>query len=246
MHAKRQRSIRLTDVESFLRRIQEKCPFAMMFRGQARDWPLVPRVGRYSVAKLGYDEWRVFHDHIVETFLRLGRPYFIRYPETAAEAWVVAQHHGLPTRLLDTTTNPLKALYFAVNEPKDDAERGVVWAFEYRGYRTELKDEGAEYWENEICPFLPAQYTPRLTAQEGAFILCPVPENTKPMRELNKVRQSDLSFTKVSIPKRYKAAIRRELSILGIKSRLLFPDLDGVAQGIRLGLDSLESVDSQS
>jgi hypothetical protein len=109
-----------------------------------------------------------------------------------------------------------------------------------------LKDEGAEYWENEICPFLPAQYTPRLTAQEGAFILCPVPENTKPMRELNKVRQSDLSFTKVSIPKRYKAAIRRELSILGIKSRLLFPDLDGVAQGIRLGLDSLESVDSQS
>ena len=215
MSAKRQRSIRLTDVESFLRRIQEKCPFAMMFRGQARrraysylawddilspNWDMTNGACSTIISLRDSCAWAV--RILSDIRKRLPRP--LR---------VVAQHHGLPTRLLDTTTNPLKALYFAVNEPKDDAERGVVWAFEYRGYRTELKDEGAEYWENEICPFLSAQYTPRLTAQEGAFILCPVPKNTKPMRELNRVRQSDLSFTKVSIPKRYKAAIRRELSL---------------------------------
>jgi hypothetical protein len=217
-----------------------------MFRGQTRDWPLLPSVGRYPVAELGYDGWRGFHEHIVETFLRLGRPYFGRYLEPGPEAWVIAQHHGVPTRLLDTTTNPLKALYFAVNNPNDDTESGVVWGVEYSGWRTELDDRAANFWENEICPFLPAQYTPRLTAQESAFILCPVPENTDPMRELNKVRRNDLRFTKVTIPKKYKAAIRRELFTLGIKSRLLFPDLDGVGWGIRLGLESLESPDSQS
>jgi hypothetical protein len=41
-----------------------------------------------------------------------------------------------------------------------------------------------------------------------------------------------------------KAAIRLELSILGIKSRLLFPDLGGVARGIRLALESPGNIDA--
>ncbi len=155
-----------------------------------------------------------------------------------------AQHHGLPTRLLDATTNPLKALYFAVSDPVDDVENGVVWVLEYDGWRTELDDEQAEFWENELCAFLPAQYTPRLTAQEGAFLVCPLPENTYPMDPINKTKQRDVKFFKILIPKEHKAAIRRALATLGIKARLLFPDLDGVARGIRLALESEDSPDA--
>ncbi len=100
-----------------------------MFRGQTRDWPLLPSIGRYPDIARRYDDWRAFHDRVISRFLRLGHPFFADRPKSDAERWVVAQHHGLPTRLLDTTTNPLKALFFTVNNPAEDAHNGVLWVF---------------------------------------------------------------------------------------------------------------------
>lgn len=61
-----------------------------MFRGQTRDWPLLPRIGRYPKGVLGSDNWSGFHEHVIEEFLRVGLPYFPRYPKTAPESWVIA------------------------------------------------------------------------------------------------------------------------------------------------------------
>lgn len=48
-----------------------------------------------------------------------------------SELFALAQHHGVPTRLLDCTYNPKKALLFAVKEAVDHADRSTefcVWA----------------------------------------------------------------------------------------------------------------------
>lgn len=51
---------------------------------------------------------------MLDAFKRRARPYIDQIPQNDFEWMFVAQHHGLPTRLLDWSTSPLVALYFAV------------------------------------------------------------------------------------------------------------------------------------
>jgi FRG domain len=98
-----------------------------MFRGQPKNWPLIPTIARLHKYVGGFDNWQVFHDHVLERFRRYGRPHLNQPPRTEIEWLVHAQHHGLPTRLLDWTTNPLKALFFGVDDPYHDRYDGVFW-----------------------------------------------------------------------------------------------------------------------
>ncbi len=106
--------------------------------------------------------------------------------------------------------------------------------FSLTAWRESLDEIHRKYWEDELVPFLPAQLTPRLTAQEGAFISYPLPKNHRPLKQIDKFKQDNFSLVKYVVPASKKKTLRRELAALGVQFRLLFPDLDGVARGIRL------------
>ncbi len=54
-------------------------------------------------------------------------------------SWLeIAQHHGLPTRLLDFTTNPLVALYFACESSSN--KDAFVWIINKEAYARHIKD----------------------------------------------------------------------------------------------------------
>lgn len=90
------------------------------YRGQAdSDWGLSPRLYREGL----FDKEGV----LISEFLRVAPEYFKGMSHF--DALVKMQHYGLPTRLLDTTQNPLVALFFACCD-KDNADKdGAVYVF---------------------------------------------------------------------------------------------------------------------
>ncbi len=201
----------------------------LLFRGQMRDWALLPKIGRPEI-RLKNQSIAAGERLVFDEFKRTSVPFQSR----AVNDWdllALAQHHGLPTRLLDWTYSALAALWFTVREPLPDRKQdGVVWvlAAPLEDYRN--VDEGESPFDNSrrTRVLRPRQVSPRIVAQSGVFTVHKLLD--KGFIPLNKNKDYTAKLTKIIVPARKFERIRKQLEMSGVHAALLLPDLDGLCE----------------
>jgi hypothetical protein len=156
-------------------------------------------------------------------------------PKNKLEWLIQAQHHGLPPRLLDWSTSPLKALYFAVENSQNDHVDGKSFVYTPRMWSTSSDNISNIERENVIQAFYPVAINDRVLAQEGCFTLLPQQENFEPIAPITEGFSTNdaIGMFSIIISKEVKPELRKQLVRLGISDMSLFPDLDGISKKIR-------------
>jgi len=193
-------------------------------------------------------------EHILRNFARYSRPH-LQHATNEWELLVAAQHHGVPTRLLDWSYSPLVAAHFATMGDQD-VDR-VIWRLDWKRmhrkfglpelalliddlHRLVGRDGAFTPWRligegSKAKPFAcmidPPTLDARISAQTATFTLC---SDTSHAFDVF-LAEHDLedALTRFVIKRASAACVRDQLDLAGMDERRLFPDLDGVAAQMR-------------
>lgn len=218
------------------------------YRGHGdKSWSLKPTLYRCEVEK-------DFEREMLRDFKLFSSEFLDSRPRSDVEWLFLAQHHGMPTRLLDWTENPLVALFFAVQD-LDSQTDGQIWALNpwelnratigmhsvpttdsdiFDKYVIDItnKDVPRRVTAQHPVAVRPYHVFRRSNAQFGMFTIHGLVE--KSIDKSVFVRKNTSACLRSTIISGiHKVSIMRELYSIGVNHYTLFQSIDHLGKSIR-------------
>jgi len=201
----------------------------LIFRGQNYGYNLIPRLMRYkNISNL--------EKLVLAEFRRLSLPLIPGEPKDDFDWVVLAQHYGLPTRLLDWTYNPLSALWFSINMVRsegcrENVSKASIWVFRpsLQDYQKQQNYDGNIYELVDNIVYRPRNLTSRIINQSSIFTIHNI-NNNIPLEDDDSFKGKLIQYV---INNRNEDQILEELHVMNINESTIYPDLQGLCKHLK-------------
>lgn len=228
----------------------------LWYRGISKvSHSLVPGLFRHPSAKT-IEEITALESQIYQEFTFRSPSYDVIRRDDWDRLFLM-QHYRSPTRLLDWSSSPLVALFFAVTGAADPSEGAVVWVMEPSGWNAGMLNDISQppciFSTNDhmLETYHPLSQSkarrsqplamegiinnPRINAQKGKFVIFGHQlRSQEEAAEECPVWGTQMPLAKIICDEKCLPKIAGDLNSYGVTHTSIYPDLEGLAVELKI------------